>query len=609
MVLSQEDITPLLIKITLKINHLKEDQNHKMNTQKFDKFQPIKYTLNQEKEDLKKILSEKLPLVVPLNSEPLTTILLILMIYVPIISEEEFFYFFVVKSTSTIHRAFDLLRDSGMIDSVYLYGNNKTTLHNSSYTDSRTSKVFLLTRKGYGKVCHYVGQDKKQYKAFKSDKYYMHAYSTGWNILTVLTNPFIPRLLNYESEYKLGLNNVKDIYCDGMIELSGATLYLEQDVGTEKIDELRDKLIRYGLKSYSMDRNHDYVVLTVRRRYVTISPIGRQKGNARYSKKILENVLDYMEYYRSVLNPPSLSSLIDLLSNSPLLDSKSAESDFNDFAILKQELVDNNLEFLDTYGSIRDHLNSFKRYDNNIYNDELNHIQWDYFVKFRNALIDDIRYDGHIGENAQPMNEDMQAFVMFGFHFFCAPTTIMSYYLPYILYPQSFVRKIVEKTLAARYAGFDVNSYKVSHYIVNSSIYRNPDSPIKYSITLPNKYESTEYIFFIENLTLDISTPFRIIAAYKFWTKKMTSAEQKKCIIIALVDSIDDARFFNRMLKLYTIPYKRSFQVAFMVMENPYYKDNNTWLHCSSYGTNSSNDVLFRFKEKEPDTIEYLSVY
>lgn len=588
-----------------------------------EKYQPIAYPLNDITPDLRSLIASRLLLTKQLTNEQLPTLLLILMLFVPILSEEELCYFFSGDSAyANFHRAFDLNRQSGLVEGVALYPQVKNRKTQSDTADSRTMRAYLITRKGFYAVCEYVGLSHEDYHPIKTSRYNIHTYSNGFNFFAFLTNPFTKKLLSYETEVnqafgKKFLTNDRGLCIDDIAKLSGATLYLEQDMGTENIPKLREKMHKYGLHSdYLITSSTESVVLSFRKGYQCIAPVGRAKGNKRYSLSALRHTIeafehpmsfDAMEMILEDMDSHKLETLIKGLDRD-IIVTDHAQSIYDLYSDIKKHDLLNNL---DTYEKLKEHYTQYELLRSPCYFAEFNNIQYRFMLNRRNGLIKDMidSSDGFklIGKDYGRTNHDVTSYVLKSLHVYTVPTIMLSYYLPFILYQSSFVKEVIENTLASypMFKGFDKKSYKPKFYIDNKSPYRIPDSRIRYGFTMSNYYESDGFILFIENLSLDLGAVARVSAAKQSFSQEYVRG-RKNVAIIALVDSIEDAEYFRDLLNLSEIKTGNCpFQVFFLECKNPYINTDGKWSHINSY-TELSDKTFFRYLPGSPTSRWYI---
>lgn len=577
-----------------------------------EKFQPFSCELSE----LKTLLARKLPLVKKLNNEPFTTLLLIMMAYAPIVSEEELASFFQSQGHE-FRRALAQCQKTGKVVGVTLYPQaKKKYISLQGKVDGRTITAYQLTKNGFKSVCDYLGYSSQAYTPDTSTTYNMHTYSNGYNFFAFLTNPLLGSLDSYESEVNATfgakyLKNDRGLCIDDIAKVSGATLYLEQDMGTESTSQLRRKMQKYGLHSdYLITSSTESVILSFRKGYQCITPIHRTKGNERYSPAAMRYTLEAFEHptnisgMNTILDGKDVTKLETLIEalDKDLIITNHAQAIYDLHSdIKKHDLMGD----IGTYAKLKEHYTQYDSFISPYYFNEFNDIQYRFMLNRRNALIKDMisssDYFRLIGKDYGRDNHDITAYVLGCMHVYTVPTHMLSYYLPFLMYSKSFVKDIIENTLESypAFKGFDRTSYKPKYYIKNDSPYLIKDSRIKYGYTLSNFYESDHFIFFVENLSLDLGAVARVsIAKQSFLQKRLGT--NKHVVIIALIDSIEDSEYFRDLLGLSEIDGGNCpFQVFFLECKNPYRYLNGEWTHIHSY-TELSDKVLFRYPINTP---------
>lgn len=587
-----------------------------------EKFQPLSCELTDVVTDIRTLLARKLPLAKQLNDEPLTLLILLMMAYAPIVSEEELVFFFKTPSHE-FRRALSQLDKTGKAAGVTLYPQaKKKYLSLQGKVDSRTTSAYQLTKAGFKSVCDYFGCSSQAYTPDTSTSYNMHTYSNGFNFFAFLTNPFTGKLPSYETEVnqafgKKFLTNDRGLCIDDIAKLSGATLYLEQDMGTENIPKLREKMHKYGLHSdYLITSSTESVVLSFRKGYQCIAPVGRAKGNERYSLSALRHTIeafehpmsfDTMEMILEDMNSHKLETLIKGLDRD-IIVTDHAQSIYDLYSDIKKHDL---LENLDTYEKLKEHCTQYGLLRSPCYFAEFNNIQYRFMLNRRNGLIKDMTESSDdfrlIGKDYGRTNHDITSYVISGMHVHTVPTVMLSYYLPFITYQSSFIKEVIENTLASYplFRGFDKKSYQPKFYIDNKSPYRIPDSRIRYGFTMSNYYESDRFIIFVENLSLDLGAVARVSAAKQSFSQEYAIG-RKNVAIIALVDSIEDAEYFRDLLNLSEIKTGNCpFQVFFLECKNPYICTDGKWSHINSY-TELSDKAFFRYLPNSPTSRWYM---
>ena len=138
----------------------------------------------------------------------------------------------------------------------------------------------------------------------------MHTYCFSYNFLSLLLNPSIETIDYFGTELLLnygrsGSRNIKDMLFVGMFAMLPETrLYIEQDMGTEGLLDLNDKLNVYGFQGSLLFRNYweDILCLSFYKPYVNIAAhSGKSRyKNARYSITNLNKVKNALQSYSAV---------------------------------------------------------------------------------------------------------------------------------------------------------------------------------------------------------------------------------------------------------------------------------------------------------------------
>lgn len=589
-----------------------------------DFYQPLSYPASDFRDSLIALINRRLSLKKQLNTEPPYVLILLLLLYAPVLSFEELLYFFETDG-SRLQKLLESMTLREVVVGVTLYPHSKAKASVSDMNDSRTIKGYVLTRKGYDKVKDYTDLP---YTSFKSDKYYMHAYSNGFNFLSFLTNPFCERIESYANEVGATFGrriagDGRSLYIDSVARVDGATLYVEQDMGNErKSGELRGKLLKYGLHAgYLADGSgQQAVVISFRKGFVNISPVKNIKSNFRYNTRYMQYAISTYEENKGLLPAPYESGSLGLLVEKIRNDEISTVYD-KEILCMYEDIRKHELP-ISSMDDLKKLCTGFQSYACDIYFNEYNSIQEAFAVKWRNRLIKDLLADGVSSLVGSRLMDDMQAFLLNCFHMYTVPTQMMSQCLPFILYRTSFVKSSVERTLSCipAFGGFDPKSYEASAMIENDSPYRIADSPIQYNLTLSNRYESERFIFFVENLSIDLGASVRLAAAMQCIVQGEPAPAAKNIILVALVTGKEDAAYFNSLLKLYTIPHRSCFQVLFLDIANTYFRVANGWDHVGDYYHGMFDDdyfatvidgtdpeVLYRFRNNDAGSMYYLS--
>ena len=571
-----------------------------------DKYQYIFCKFNSI-DEFRYFLNKKLPLTKPLNTEPLTVLILLMMLYAPVSSVEELSYFIRFPHKNSINKAFFLLQKAGKVLGATLYPHSKKKDSPNADIDSRTAKAYIITKKGFISVCEYAGLAKSDYVRLATDRYYMHTYSSGWNFYSLLFNPFIEHIDAYILEAGLTFGkriagDGKSLYADSIAKIGGATLYLEQDMGTERgKNELRNKLIKYGYHAdYLSTVESDYIILSVRKGFHTVFPSRNSTDNPRYSPSVLKSIIDCIKWNAVFIEDITL----DTLGEPSILNSQS-ENTRKLYCALRNDFKKHNIN-ISTIEELESHLTGLEEFNCPQYNKEINRYQEVFAISRRNSLISNMLDDHNLGENGRQMYSDISSYVINGQHLFIVPTPLLSYYYPFITYNRSFIKEIMEKTLLSTKPfskEFDVKTYKPRYTIPNDSSYRMEDSPILYPLTLSNMYDMPHFKIFIENLSLDLGAGMRLLAAMKCLKQRRTE-NNKFIVIIAMVNSAEDASYFNSLLKLHEIPNGSCFQIVFMIATNPYLLQNDMFTTIDTY--RSSNNIFFRYDNEDPSSIRYV---
>lgn len=580
-------------------------------------YQPLSFQIENFRDDLERLLNERLRLKKQLNHEPAGTLALLLLLYAPVLSVEELCYFFGLGYTVSLN-LLDDLRRNGYVTGVTLYPHSKKILSVADTYDSRTAAGVVITKKGFKKVKDFTFFN--DYYSFNSDKYYMHAYSNGFNFLSFLTNPFLGRIDSYENEVGATFGrriagDGRSLYIDSVVRMGSDTLYLEQDMGNEKKKgELRSKILKYGLHSGYLTRGsgREAVVLSFRKGFVSIAPVKNSKKNMRYNVKAIRRVLECYEDVSDLMAPPygSIEQLYD-----KILSGEVSHVYGKDVVAVWEDLKAHDLDYVvNSVLHLRVLAAGLESYTSDIYFNEFNSIQEAFAMKWRNRLIEELLADGVGEKGGSRLSDDIQAFVLDCFHMYAVPTQMMSQYLPFILYQSSFVKSSVEKTLSCypAFGGLDTKSYEACGLVSNDSVYRIADSQIRYNLTLSNRYEADRMIIFVENLSIDLGASVRLAAAMQCIVRQKPEGG-KNIAIIALVTDMEDALYFNELLSLYTIPNKSCFQILFLSIGNTYIKTDRGWGHIEDYChelsdmfSDGPDKALYRFTGKGAESRIFL---
>lgn len=565
-----------------------------------DSNRPLSYEAINFQKDIEKLLNNKLALKIQLNNEPAYIPLLILLLFAPVISFEEILYY-IRADISDVKNMFESARIMGYTKSVHLYPESKKKYTVEDPYDSRTLTGVILTKKGFTRVKEYTYKD--DYYTFKSDKYYMHAYSNGFNFLAILTNPFLDRIDSYENEVGATFGrriagDGRSLYIDSMARVGSDTLYLEQEMGTSRKEgELRIKLQKYGYHEGYLTKGdgRQAVVLSFRKGFVSIAPAKNSRKNIRYNPSVLNRIIDFIhEKSYDLYFPETIEQLAEYAAHENKWITCA-----RDVLNLWQDIQAHDLTHeLSSWLDLSVLVSELESYSSDLYIQEFNSIQEDFAIKWRNRLIEELLESG-IGTYGRHLDLDIQAFVLGGLHMYVVPTQMIGWRLPFILYQGSFVKSIIEKTILcySTFRGFNPESYTAHGWLDNTDIHRIPDSPIRYGLALSNRYEADQFIFFIENLSLDLGASVRLAAALQCIARKKPEGG-KNIIIIALVKDDEDALYFSNRFKLFSIPNLSSFQVLFLNIEFTYWGNHHGWEYIEDY----IHDIGDEYDEKRMPT-------
>ena len=162
--------------------------------------------------------------------------ILICMLFAPVTSVEQVMYYIDDMKLSHVKRLFLRLEEKSMVEQRTL-----------DMKDSRTRKVYVLTKKGYNEVVDYVFNAPVFYN-IKKKTFLKHYYA--------LSNVFFSFLIRgnvcygFHLEKPIGIHRYnrvqkEDLFADAVCYFRYDALFIEQDMGTESVPVIIDKFERY----------------------------------------------------------------------------------------------------------------------------------------------------------------------------------------------------------------------------------------------------------------------------------------------------------------------------------------------------------------------------
>ncbi len=502
--------------------------------------------------------------------------LLILMSYTFFLSSEEVVMFFDFPLNSlrvTLH---------GLVESKLILGDTLTNSSHKTRYDSRTSKIYYLTKKGFKYVReHYRPELEDSDYHTLSKRYMCHDYSIGWNFLSLIANPYLPSVSSTYMEVMFDRGRQTRVFkkdnlrIDGMTDICGDTVYIEQDMISEHDDFLREKFNRYGYHSFNLNTNNACVVLSIKEPYVApMDPNDIKHGKAfRYSVKHLNSMLkvckDYNQFYKDDYERTEdiYNAIVDGRIPSSVHTEKFLQvwneceplGYVRSYNIPRENLAG---AFLSQEYKLEEHIESLGTYDNLMYFCEYGKRQEEVFVKKRNSLIQNILAGGlYAKSEREPLPYDTDQYLS-GFHLLMGATYMIDKTMFFGFYDKSPFKRIMEKTLSLYFRNFEAGSYKKKFIVLPQSLYKKEDAPI-IIFSLCNAYFTDSWIICVENLAYDVGAAIRLKGALMDISNK--PADGKSRIgIICLVRNEEEAKSFYNSLDIGSASLGDYFFVFFM---------------------------------------------
>ena len=401
-------------------------------------YYPISYTLPDLSEEitLSKVLSEKISS--KYKNLSIGDSILVLISYVQIITTEELACYFRFTTWQTFNAVLSRLKDQGKVLGVTLYPQREKK---GDCVDGRSTTGYVLSKKGFEEVKKKYREDLGEYRRAGSSKYNLHNYSNGWNYVALLANPFLYQVGEFDSEllFAKGMttsafNVANNLRIDGRFVLGGDTVYLEQDMGNESIEYLRNKFNLYGYQYHNLQAGNSSVVLSIKKPYVALMEPGmlRAMKNMRFSVRGLIETVTCMEENKDKFDLDNvfyddfykLYESGEITSPHPELVKAVYEDIYRMKYGQNTGTDEDRLPLLVNKYTLRTHALKLKGYVSNIYFYEYNKIQEEFCIKKRNKLIENI-LSGGIGEDSKrPSKYDIDPYLS-GFHVYVGATTLM----------------------------------------------------------------------------------------------------------------------------------------------------------------------------------------
>ncbi len=364
--------------------------------------------------------------------------LLCLIAYCEYISQEECCYYFNTKA-GTLRSYFKRLLEKGLIKGVRL-----------KEVDSRTRILYCITKKGFQTVADKLGEySSLRYKSKREHSMSIHDYSSGHTFLSCLhcfsrgeSEFYFGRELGFSASMR-GKKNA--LFIDGAFIYNGKTVYVEQDMGTERNSVLLQKTVKYHNQDL-MNAEKEYLILSYKVPYLKLSSKAFQ---IKHLSIILENCRvnncdSLISYYQNLSNiEPSdtlmcdvketLFELLTLIGALKYADNKYSFNRGRDFT--QEDLQ----RFIDDYNNFR----------NPYYWREYNRSQLRECNAKRDSLISSYL------DNKSAYEEVLNDFYG-GFSYMIAPTTLLANCLPSLL---SFPVTSAESIMKDYVSGFSLDSY------------------------------------------------------------------------------------------------------------------------------------------------------
>ena len=462
---------------------------------------------------------------------------LCLMYYCNLISVESIYrYIYPSESISTVKLFLTRLKNSGLTKSISL-----------SSVDNNTRKVYALTKKGYEYSLSFLRVlSESDFKEFSLTPKTIHDYSAGLNTLALvnLKNSHIDYLSEYTFKNDIVLdkketNNIvrPDVTC----RFSDITernyfgyIFVEQDMGTEGIQILLDKILSYLFSGILVRNNMNALVfsfrvngnLSAKKKKSAVRDI---KSLSRCKELMLEHKIKTLySFYESDFVPEDLQLFIkDFLIETGVIDAS------NEFDYIQSK--DFTIKDIDKYICDAD------KFCNPFLNRESLKRQYEYSLRKRDTLVNRISviYEDTELVAAQKTNlsteqiEGLRKVAYGGVQNFSCATELMLNYVDFFNPYFSKVYNSVVRVILSEYLGQDSLSYRYS--VLSDDIF---DEQLSYYLSLRNTFTLGNGDTLSFEHSHDIFAWYRI--AYFIEGKEQVPTLNRHFLFI-VVDSVEDA--------------------------------------------------------------------
>lgn len=538
-------------------------------------------TITHNKTSLREILEERFER--KFDGASIPDCILILSALCGLISPEELNTFFPFLTYDTLRKHFNNLVRSHLMTQLNLYHKKKQT------ADGRSSVLYHLTPKGVSYVKKKYLPKQPPYKK-PSEKYAYHDYGSSWNFMALIANPFLPTIRGIYSEllYNDGRisSNVRTdgLRIDGTAYVGDSTMYIEEDRDTESIKVLRQKFKIYGFQGFNLAKNNSFVVLSMKKPFVSlIEPMAIRHGkNIRYSVKHLQATVELFkehpefkkgpDYLFHDLHEAIVAGKIPHSSSTELAEALYKECEeigFTDCSFTVDRPGALSIDVL-----IEEHLNELKGFWSSVYSFEYGRLQEKFSDKKRHELLQLILKDSDFGTGRFIDAPDI-LYYLSGFRLFMGPTYMIDKVYFFAFYEHTEFKSVMERTIEQYMPNIDFSSYLPKYVIANESPLRRSDAAIKV-FSMRNGYDSPKWAIFVENLAYDLSAAVRIKAASETFNKKRVG--EQGVLVICLVRSDEEARYFYNLLNLRSVPLNSDLRFLFINI-----RPALEWIHPNGY--------------------------